>query len=243
MNLFPYQRDVTKYRFPLPNEIWTRKLKPPAFAVLAYLQYRHCRKFGGTATPEELAEHTRMSVEMAEASVGVLTGKRLLSADLVPILPNVNGGKFFTMPDEVFQLGIGHGAITVYAYLLCCENRRSHQCHPSYNTISSTVGLAVNTVMKHINKLAERQFITVEHTTYMDANGMKWNGNNLYTILPIQQAADAIYQRQLDRLDLAAEQQRIANPLLEKESSARPHVSRCVPCLREGQGPCPSPGC
>ena len=55
MNLFPYQRDVTKYRFPLPNEIWTRKLKPPAFAVLAYLQYRHCRKFGGTVTPEELA--------------------------------------------------------------------------------------------------------------------------------------------------------------------------------------------
>ena len=74
--------------------------------------------------------------------------------------------------------------------------------------------------MKHINKLAERQFITVEHTTYMDANGMKWNGNNLYTILPIQQAADAIYQRQLDRLDLAAQQQRIANLLLEKESSA-----------------------
>ena len=104
--------------------------------------------------------------------------------------------------------------------LLCCENRRSHQCHPSYNTISSTVGLAVNTVMKHINKLAERQFITVEHTTYMDANGMKWNGNNLYTILPIQQAADAIYQRQLDRLDLASQQQRIANLLLEKESSA-----------------------
>ena len=61
MNLFPYQRDARQYRFPLPNEIWTWKLKPPAFAVLAYLQYRHCRKFGGTATPEELAEHTRMS--------------------------------------------------------------------------------------------------------------------------------------------------------------------------------------
>lgn len=161
-----------------------------------------------------------MSVEMAEASVGVLTGKRLLSADLVPILPSVNGGKFFTMPDEVFHLGLGHGILAVYAYLLCCEDRRTHRCHPSYNTISSTVGLAVNTVMKHINKLAERQFITVEHTTYMDANGMKWNGNNLYTILPIQQAADAIYQRQLDRLDLAAQQQRIANLLLEKESSA-----------------------
>lgn len=220
MNLFPYQRDVTQYRFPLPNEIWTWKLKPPALAVLAYLQYRHCRNFSGSATPEELAEHTRMSVEMAEDSVGVLTERGLLSADLVPILPNVNSGKFFTMPDEVFHMGLGHGAITVYAYLLCCEDRRTHQCHPSYNTISSTVGLAVNTVMKHINKLTERQFITVERTTYMDANGMKWNGNNLYTILPIQQAADAFYQQHLDMLDLAAEQQRIANLLREKESPA-----------------------
>ena len=220
MNLFPYQRDVTKYRFPLPNEIWTRKLKPPAFAVLAYLQYRHCRKFGGTATPEELAEHTRMSVEMAEASVGILTEKGLLSADLVPILPNVNSGRFFTMPDEVFHLGIGHGAITVYAYLLCCEDRRTHQCHPSYKTISSTVGLAVNTVMKHINKLAERQFISVERTSYLDANGMKWNGNNLYTILPIQQAADAFYQRQLDRLEQSVNRQQAANLLQKQESSA-----------------------
>lgn len=215
MNLSSLKSEVSKYRFPLPNEIWTWKLKPPAFAVLAYLQYRHCRKFGGTATPEELAEHTRMSVEMAEDSVGVLTEKGLLSADLVPILPNVNSGKFFTMPDEVFYLGLGHGAITVYDYLLCCEDRRTHQCHPSYNTISSTVGLAVNTVMKHINKLADRQFISVERTTYMDANGMKWNGNNLYTILPIQQAVDAFYQRQLDRLEQEAAQQRIARLLLE----------------------------
>lgn len=215
MNLSSLKSDVSKYRFPLPNEIWKWKLKPPAFAVLAYLQYRHCRKFSGSATPAELAEHTRMSVEMAEDSVGVLTEKGLLSADLVPILPNVNSGKFFTMPDEVFHLGIGHGAIAVYAYLMCCEDRRTHQCHPSYNTISSAVGLAVNTVMKHINKLAERRFITVEHTTYMDANGMKWNGNNLYTILPIQQAAEAFYQRQLDRLEQEAAQQRITRLLLE----------------------------
>ena len=220
MNLFPYQRDAKQSRFPLPNEVWKWKLKPPAFAVLAYLQYRHCRNFSGSATPEELAEHTRMSMEMAEDSVGVLTERGLLSADLVPILPNVNSGKFFTMPDEVFHLGLGHGAVTVYAYLLCCEDRRTHQCHPSYNTISSTVGLAVNTVMKHINKLAERRFIAVERTSYMDSNGMKWNGNNLYTILPIQQAMDAFYQRQLDRLDVAAEQQRIANLLRKRENPA-----------------------
>ena len=66
-----------------------------------------------------------------------------------------------------------------------------------------------------INKLADRQFISVERTTYMDAHGMKWNGNNLYTILPIQQAVDAFYQRQLDRLEQEAAQQRIARLLLE----------------------------
>ena len=150
MKLFPYQRDAKQHRFPLPNEIWKWKLKPPAFAILAYLQYRHCRKFSGTATPEELAEHTRMSVEMAQSSVESLLHSGLLTANLVPILSGVHGGRFFTMPDEVFYLGLGHGAITVYAYLLCCEDRRSHQCHPSYNTISSAVGLAVNTVMKHM---------------------------------------------------------------------------------------------
>ena len=200
MNLFPYQRNVTQYRFSLPNEIWKWNLKTPTFAVLAYLQYRRCRKFGGTVTPEELAEHTHMSAEMAEDSVGILTEKGLLSADLVPILPNVNSGRFFTMPDEVFHLGIGHGALAVYAYLLCCEDRRTHQCHPSYNTIADAAGLSVNSVMKYVTTLVDKQLITVEHTSYMDDKGMKWTGNNCYTILPIQQATDAFYQQAMNRL-------------------------------------------
>ena len=80
--------------------------------------------------------------------------------------------------------------------------------------------MAVSTVMKHINKLAERQFIAVERTSYIDSNGLKWNGNNLYTIMPIQQAADAFYQRQIDKLELATERQRVANLLRERESPA-----------------------
>ena len=220
MKLFPYQRDASQHRVPLPNDIWKWKPKPPAFAILAYLQYRHCRKFSGTATPEELAEHTRMSVEMAQSSVESLLHSGLLTANLVPILSGVHGGRFFTMPDEVFYLGLGHGAITVYAYLLCCEDRRSHQCHPSYNTISSAVGLAVNTVMKHISTLADKQLITVERTSYIDSNGMKWNGNNLYTILPIQQAADAFYRRQIDKLERATEHQRVAKLLQEQGNPA-----------------------
>ena len=120
MKYSPIKRDVSKYRFALPNDIWTQNLKPPAFAALAYLQYRRCRKFSSVITLEELAERTRMSVEMAKACVEALINHKLLTVDLVPILPNIKGGKFFTVPDEVFYLGLGHGAITVYAYLLCC---------------------------------------------------------------------------------------------------------------------------
>ena len=220
MKYSPIKHDVSKYRFALPNNIWTRNLKAPAFAVLAYLQYRHCRRFSSVITLEELAEGIRMSIETAKACVETLINHKLLTVDLVPILPNIKGGKFFTVPDEVFYLELGHGAITVYAYLLCCEDRRTHQCHPSYNTIASTVGLAVNTVMKHISTLADKQLITVERTSYIDNKGMKWNGNNLYTILPIQQVVDAFYQQQLDRLESTAERQRAANLLQKQETPA-----------------------
>ena len=214
------KRDVSKNRFALPNAIWTQNLKPPAFAVLAYLQYRHCRTFGGSATAEELAEYTRMSAEMAQSSAETLIKTGLLTADLIPVLPGMGHGKFFSIPDEVFHLKLGHGAIAVYAYLLCCEDRRTHQCHPSYNTISAAAGLSVNTVMKHISKLASRQFISVERTSYIDAKGMKWNGNNCYTILPIRQAADAFYQQAMNRLKEDVEHQRMAKLLQEPHSPA-----------------------
>ena len=218
MSLPVMKRDVSRYRFALPNDIWSRGLKPPAYAVLAYLQYRHCRKIHGVPVVRELAMRTHMSAELARDSVDWLTREGLLTEGLIPILPEAVGSNFFTLPDEVFYLGLGHGAIAVYAYLLCCEDRRTHQCHPSYKTISAATGLSPNTVMKHITKLADRQLITVERTSYMDDKGMKWNGNNLYTILPIRQAADAFYQRQLTELELAAERQRVAKLLRERES-------------------------
>ena len=150
---------------------------------------------------------------MVKACVKSLINHKLLTVDLVPILPNIKGGKFFIVPDEVFYLELGHGAITVYAYLLCYEDRCTHPCHLSYNTIFSTAGLAVNTVMKHISALADKQLIAVERTSYIDDKGMKWNDNNLYTILPIQPVVDTFYQQQLDRLESTAERQCTANLL------------------------------
>ena len=55
--------------------------------------------------------------------------------------------------------------------------------------------------MKHITKLVDKQLITVEHTSYIDNKGMKWNSNNLYAILPIQAVMDQCYQQQMLRLE------------------------------------------
>ena len=209
MNPLTIPRHPSTYRFPLPNDIWVQKLKPQAFAILAYLQYRSCRKIHGVPAIRELAMRTKMSVKMAELQVDILVDRGLMTSNLLPTWTLPTAGNFFTLPDEVFYLNLSHGAITVYAYLLCCEDRRSHQCHPSYSTIAETTGLSVNTVMKHITTISDKQLITVERTSYIDLHGMKQNGNNLYTILPIQQATDAFYQQQLDRLESPGEHQRV----------------------------------
>lgn len=209
MNPLTIPRHPSTYRFPLPNDIWVQKLKPQAFAILAYLQYRSCRKIHGVPAIRELAMRTKMSVKMAELQVDILVDRGLMTSNLLPTWTPPTAGNFFTLPDEVFYLNLSHGAITVYAYLLCCEDRRSHQCHPSYSTIAETTGLSVNTVMKHITTISDKQLITVECTSYIDLHGMKQNGNNLYTILPIQQATDAFYQQQLDRLESPGEHQRV----------------------------------
>ena len=47
MNPLTVQRHPSTYRFPLPNAIWQWHLKSTAFAILAYLQYRSCRKIHG----------------------------------------------------------------------------------------------------------------------------------------------------------------------------------------------------
>ena len=50
--------------------------------------------------------------------------------------PNKN---YFTMPNEIFSLGLDASEIAVYAYLRCLENRSTYQCWPSYTTIGNAV--------------------------------------------------------------------------------------------------------
>lgn len=212
MSFQPLRRNPVRYRFALPNQIWTWKLKPPAFAVLAYLCWLHGHGDDNSAhAPGSLAMRLHMSPAMAAASLDELTRRGLITQDFVLTFPHDGKGTgcFFTLPYEIFCLDLCHGAIAVYSYLLCCEDRRTHQCHPSYSTISAATGLAVNTVMKHVTKLTDKRLITVEHTSYIDNQGMKWNGNNCYTILPIRAAVDAFHRKQLEKLEETVEQQQI----------------------------------
>ena len=228
MTPLTYQKDARTYRFSLPNEIWGLKLPPPAFSILAYLCYLSSHhKDDAVPSVDEIAKLLHMSVDMAKAHMDTLVKRNLVSPQMVPVFTRKHTGKFFSLPNEIFCLNLGHGAIAVYAYLLYCEDRSSHQCHPSYNTISTAVGLAVNTVMKHIAKLVDRQFITVEHTSYFDRQGMKKNGNNSYTILPIQKAVDHSYERQMVKLEEVMECQRVAEEL-RKQGRVRPCEPLCA---------------
>ena len=38
---------------------------------------------------------------------------------------------YFTLPNEIFSLGLGAGEIAVYAYLRCLENPSTYQCCPA----------------------------------------------------------------------------------------------------------------
>ena len=104
---------------------------------------------------------------------------------------------YFPLPNEIFCLDLSAGEIAVYAYLMYCEDRRTFQCHPSYKTIGSAVGLSKNTVKKYIDGLVAKQLITTEPTAVITKKGQKHNGTLLYTIRPIQEAVNHYYEWQL----------------------------------------------
>ena len=108
----------------------------------------------------------------------------------------------FPFPNEIFILGLSPGELAVYSYLLCCANRKTGQCWPSYKTIGRAVGMTENTVAKYVGSLERKGLIQTENTTVTTKAGVKRNGNLLYTVSPFQDVLEAHYQRQLERLAL-----------------------------------------
>ena len=204
------QRNPLHYRFPIPNTVWEHRLKPTAFVILSYLCCQHSH--GDTClSPEMVAKviHKSESTVSKHLSVlqdiGLITEKCSLPVDF----SSADDGKFFTLPNEIFLLNLPPSAFMVYAYLLLIEDRKTHTCHPSYNTIAAATGMARNTVIKSIGILLEKHLVMMEHSQYLDQHGLKWNGNNLYTILPTQRAVEAFHQRQLCRLELEAQRRKL----------------------------------
>ena len=196
--------DPKRHRFSMPNEIWNQKLRPIEFTIFSYLCYYQSHNPPSQITLQMIANgihSTESTVKKYIESLinkGLITGKQILTANL-----QCNSCKnFFTLPNEIFLLKLAPFAFMVYAYLLLIEDRKTHTCHPSYSTIATATDMSKNTALKSIGTLLESGLITVEPSSYFDKHGIKWTGNNLYTILPINSAMDTLHQRQLRKLEI-----------------------------------------
>lgn len=67
--------------------------------------------------------------------------------------------------------------------------------------------------LKYVCALADRDLIHTENTSVMTRDGLKRNGNLLYTIPPIQSALDRFHKQQLAQMDLEIARQRVAKAL------------------------------
>ena len=106
-------------------------------------------------------------------------------------------GHYFLLPNAIFTLGLSPGELSVYAYLMFCEDRETHQCWPSIGKICQHTGMSANTVAKYIRQLEEKQLIDVEPTKVRTKSGEVRNGTLQFTIRPIQEAVNYHLERQL----------------------------------------------
>ena len=133
---------------------------------------------------------------------------------------------YFKMPKEVLCLDLDSKEISIYAYLLRCEDRDTYQCHPSYRTIGKAVQLSENTVRKYVAGLEEKGLIRTEPSTITTKDGRVRNGSLIYTIRPIQEALELNYQRQFLQAERDIERAKAEKRLAElnrqnkKEESA-----------------------
>ena len=124
---------------------------------------------------------------------------------------------YFPLPNEIYSLGLSAGEISVYGFLMRCEDRMTHQCHPSYATIGRAVNLSNNTVRKHVLSLVEKHLISTEPTTIITRKGEKRNGSLLYTIRPIEEAIRWHLEQKIRSAEEERTRQRLAERLAMPE--------------------------
>ena len=109
-------------------------------------------------------------------------------------------GHYFLLPNEIFTLGLSPGELSVYAYLMFCEDRETHQCWPSIGRICQHTGMSANTVAKYIRQLEDKRLIDTEPTKVRTKEGLVRNGTLLFTVRPIQEAGNYKLERDLEGL-------------------------------------------
>ncbi len=88
------------------------------------------------------------------------------------------------------MLGLSPGELSLYAYLIFCEDRKTHQCWPSIGRICQHTGMSANTIAKYIRQLEDKLLIDVEPTKVRTKSGEVRNGTLQFTIRPIQEAVN-----------------------------------------------------
>lgn len=114
----------------------------------------------------------------------------------------------FPVPNILLDMDLPASAVAVYLYLLRSADRKTDQCHPSEATIAKRLHLSRNTVAKYVRLLDERGLIITEHTKIITKNGIKKNGNLLYTLVSMHEITQAYYDRQFEKAELATMQQK-----------------------------------
>ena len=94
-----------------------------------------------------------------------------------------------------------------------CENRKTYKCYPSYKTIVNAIGMSKNTVRKYAKSLEDKQLISTQPTTIIKKDGHKQNGSLLYTILPIDEAVNHYYEKQMIKLEEDVQRKQIQKRL------------------------------
>ena len=147
---------------------------------------------------------------------------------------------YFMVPNEIFSIGLDYREISLYSYLLRCENRDTYQCYPSYKTIGKAIRMSENTVAKYVRQLEEKGLIYTEPTIVQSKDGKPLNGNLLYTIRPIPGVLEAFYERQFRQVEEDTARYRAAQ-LLETSNTQSRQNALCAP-FREESSPSPDQG-